>query len=91
MQTGASISYSNTTISTDVREKQGVVSTISTRLETPDTASPSPGKSHCCIESSHYVIGLPQTRPAQEEKGSTSCLKGIKPLLNTYISVVLQV
>ena len=46
MQTGASISYSNTTISTDVREKQGVVSTISTRLETPDTASPSPGKAY---------------------------------------------
>ena len=46
MQTGASISYSNTTISTDIREKQGVVSTISTRLETPDTASPSPGKAY---------------------------------------------
>ena len=68
MQTGASISYSNTTISTDVREKQGVVSTISTRLETPDTASPSPGKSHYYIISSHCIIGLPQARPAQDEK-----------------------
>ncbi|XP_067939671.1 uncharacterized protein [Watersipora subatra] len=42
MPTGSNVSYGNTTITTDTREKIGVVSTISTRLETPESTTPSP-------------------------------------------------
>jgi len=43
MPTGATISYSSTTITTELRQSKGIVSTISTRLDTPTSETPSPG------------------------------------------------
>lgn len=56
MCTGANISYSNVTITTDIRHTKGVVSTISTRLDTPVTASPSPGEISCCLKAFNTAL-----------------------------------
>lgn len=43
MMTGATVSYGSITISTETRLQRGMVSTLSTRLSTPESPSPSPG------------------------------------------------
>lgn len=43
MITGTSVSYSSITIATELRLNRGMVSTLSTRLSTPESPSPSPG------------------------------------------------